>query len=369
MSKQYYWIKKTIQQYGLRPASQRKLSLFVMGCVALGYTSFLRKKMGISYKAIIILGRGDNVEILFNEKYVGQEMGKFIGQNFNRLEELTFAPAQKIYQKIWEKFRQAKKLLKKNPKKSLEMMVDFCPEYMGGLGIYNCFWRYLGNEEQKGKITLDLVRRIAKERELYVKLYPEMEKLFKRMVTLIGKKEKFAGDLLRFLTYTEMLKYIKGRLEIRKMLYTLMQRKKLYLYVYVEKEDKEKVYVDKKLIDTIYGEFYDVQDKNIKIIKGYATFGGRVVGRVYNLASSCESEPGRNFILVTGMTHPKDIMLVKKSKAIITDHGGVLSHAAIVSREMKKPCIISTKIATKVLKDGDLVEVNANQGIVKRLNT
>ncbi|PIU10954.1 phosphoenolpyruvate synthase, partial [Candidatus Kuenenbacteria bacterium CG08_land_8_20_14_0_20_37_23] len=140
-------------------------------------------------------------------------------------------------------------------------------------------------------------------------------------------------------------------------------------YVYVEKEDKEKVYVDKKLIDTIYGEFYDVQDKNIKIIKGYATFGGRVVGRVYNLASSCESEPGRNFILVTGMTHPKDIMLVKKSKAIITDHGGVLSHAAIVSREMKKPCIISTKIATKVLKDGDLVEVNANQGIVKRLNT
>jgi pyruvate,water dikinase len=67
------------------------------------------------------------------------------------------------------------------------------------------------------------------------------------------------------------------------------------------------------------------------------------------------------------MTHPKDIMLLKKASAIVTDEGGILCHAAIVAREMKKPCIIGTKIATQVLKDGDLVEVDAFARIVKKL--
>ncbi len=51
------------------------------------------------------------------------------------------------------------------------------------------------------------------------------------------------------------------------------------------------------------------------------------------------------------------------------DEGGITCHAAIVSRELKKPCIIGTRIATKVLKDGDLVEVDANKGIVKILKS
>ena len=56
--------------------------------------------------------------------------------------------------------------------------------------------------------------------------------------------------------------------------------------------------------------------------------------------------------------------LIAKSKAIVTDEGGITSHAAIVSRELGIPCIIGTKIGTQVLKDGDLVEVDAYQGIV-----
>jgi pyruvate,water dikinase len=56
---------------------------------------------------------------------------------------------------------------------------------------------------------------------------------------------------------------------------------------------------------------------------------------------------------------------MKKATAFVTDAGGILSHAAIVAREMKKPCIIGTGVATKVLKDGDLVEVDANKGVVK----
>ena len=57
--------------------------------------------------------------------------------------------------------------------------------------------------------------------------------------------------------------------------------------------------------------------------------------------------------------------LISKVKAIVTNEGGILCHAAIIAREFKKPCIVGTKIATQVLHDGDLVEVDANKGIVK----
>ncbi len=56
-----------------------------------------------------------------------------------------------------------------------------------------------------------------------------------------------------------------------------------------------------------------------------------------------------------------------KAAAYVTDEGGILCHAAIVAREFKKPCIVGTKFATKVFKDGDYVEVDPNKGIVKRV--
>ena len=76
-------------------------------------------------------------------------------------------------------------------------------------------------------------------------------------------------------------------------------------------------------------------------------------------------KPGE--VLVTVMTNPFFISVMKKAAVIITDEGGITCHAAIVSRELKIPCITGTKIATKFLKDGDLVEVDATNGIVRKL--
>ncbi|HIH20642.1 TPA: hypothetical protein HA244_05220, partial [Candidatus Micrarchaeota archaeon] len=64
-------------------------------------------------------------------------------------------------------------------------------------------------------------------------------------------------------------------------------------------------------------------------------------------------------ILVAIATNPDVVPAMKKAAAIVTEQGGVTSHAAIVSRELGIPCVIGTKIATRVLKDGDLVEVDA----------
>jgi len=65
------------------------------------------------------------------------------------------------------------------------------------------------------------------------------------------------------------------------------------------------------------------------------------------------------------MTMPKYLPAMKRASAFITDEGGITCHAAIISREMKKPCIIGTKIATQILIDGVLVEVDADKGIVR----
>ena len=69
-------------------------------------------------------------------------------------------------------------------------------------------------------------------------------------------------------------------------------------------------------------------------------------------------------IIVAPMTDPSYLPIMKQAKAFLTDEGGTLCHAAIVARELKIPCIIGTKIATELLSDGDIIELDANNGIV-----
>lgn len=102
------------------------------------------------------------------------------------------------------------------------------------------------------------------------------------------------------------------------------------------------------------------------IIRGQSAYPGIVRGFVSIMHS--QQDFGRfvaGNILVTSMTRPEFLPLVRQCSAIITDEGGITCHAAIVSRELKKPCVIGTKIATKVLKDGDAVEVDAEKGTVR----
>jgi phosphoenolpyruvate synthase/pyruvate phosphate dikinase len=117
------------------------------------------------------------------------------------------------------------------------------------------------------------------------------------------------------------------------------------------------VFVDKEL---------NKADMNAKELRGQATCKGLVKGRVKIALTPDQAhalEEGE--ILVCSMTNPDYVFAMRKSSAVITDEGGLLSHAAIMSREFQKPCIIGTKIATQVLHDGDLVEVDADAGVVR----
>ena len=104
-------------------------------------------------------------------------------------------------------------------------------------------------------------------------------------------------------------------------------------------------------------------------IKGQIANKGRTKG-IVRIVSSTKDLPKvkEGDILVAAMTMPKYLPAMKKAAAFVTDEGGLTCHAAIISREMNKPCIIGTKIATQVLKDGDFIEVDANNGVVKILN-
>ncbi len=100
-------------------------------------------------------------------------------------------------------------------------------------------------------------------------------------------------------------------------------------------------------------------------IKGSVAYPGTVRSVVRKVFGKDDlSKVGAGEILVSPMTLPIFIQAMEIAGAIVTDEGGIICHAAIVARELKKPCIIGTKIATKVLKDGDLVEVDANTGTV-----
>jgi pyruvate,water dikinase len=72
-------------------------------------------------------------------------------------------------------------------------------------------------------------------------------------------------------------------------------------------------------------------------------------------------------ILVCEMTTPEYLPLMQRAAAIVTNQGGILSHAAIVARELKKPCIVATREATQKLQTGQEVEVDASAGVVKIL--
>jgi phosphohistidine swiveling domain-containing protein len=103
-------------------------------------------------------------------------------------------------------------------------------------------------------------------------------------------------------------------------------------------------------------------------IKGTVAFRGKATGRVRIIRKVEEaSRIEEGDILVTGMTDPRYLPAMRKAVGIVTDEGGITCHAAIVARELKVPCVIGTRNATRVLKDGDLVEVDADKGTVRRI--
>ncbi|MBI4262174.1 hypothetical protein HY624_01465 [Candidatus Uhrbacteria bacterium] len=112
----------------------------------------------------------------------------------------------------------------------------------------------------------------------------------------------------------------------------------------------------------------NTQQSRVTAVRGSIAYPGVVRGRARIVLSTDDlSKVRRGDILVAVMTFPNFIPAMEKAAAFVTDEGGILCHASIVSREMGKPCVIGTKSATTVFRDGDRIEVDATHCIVRKL--
>ncbi len=103
-------------------------------------------------------------------------------------------------------------------------------------------------------------------------------------------------------------------------------------------------------------------------LKGICASAGKARGRVSIILSLSDFGKFKDGdVLVSVGTNPSMVPLMKRAAAIVTDQGGLTCHAAIVSRELGVPCVVATKAASKALRDGDVVEVDASEGVVRKI--
>jgi phosphohistidine swiveling domain-containing protein len=166
------------------------------------------------------------------------------------------------------------------------------------------------------------------------------------------------GDLVKYISIEEVKNGNVSPIE------TLKEREKHYIYFGF------RIYTNKDIADLSQENNIEIiEDKveeGITELKGQTAMKGRVIGRVRVLKQKSEIPhllDGE--VLVTAMTTPDYLPAMHKATAFVTDEGGITCHAAIVAREIGKPCVIGTKLATKILNTGDMVEVDADKGIVR----
>ena len=100
-------------------------------------------------------------------------------------------------------------------------------------------------------------------------------------------------------------------------------------------------------------------------IRGTIANKGKVRGRARIVNSSKDFKKFvEGDILIADLTSPAYSPVIMKAAAIVTNKGGITSHPAIIAREFNIPCIVGTKNATKLIKNDDLIEVDANKGII-----
>jgi phosphoenolpyruvate synthase/pyruvate phosphate dikinase len=185
--------------------------------------------------------------------------------------------------------------------------------------------------------------------------------LMKPFLKIAARKLNITEKDLLFLSLDEIVASINQEINYKNI---IGLRKKGY-YIILD-NDVIKIFAgsDRKLIDSL--NIFNIDNGGSQDIKGQIAWQGVARGTVKIVKNQIDiAKVKSGDILVAVMTFPNYIAAMEKAVAFVTDEGGILCHAAIIAREMKKPCIIATKNATKFLHDNDEIEVDANRGTVK----
>ncbi|KKU48047.1 hypothetical protein A3H10_01060 [Candidatus Uhrbacteria bacterium RIFCSPLOWO2_12_FULL_46_10] len=222
------------------------------------------------------------------------------------------------------------------------------------------------NRNNLGKGALEVYKKLNKKQLELVSLYRKVLSLRTDRADAVAQAASLTYSLFDSLANElnlkreELMRFSFD--EIMEMYKTekILDSKKRLKYHAVSLNEKIKVF---------WGNYGEEEKKiNKKEIRGVVACKGYARGQVkviIDIPDLIKVKTGD--ILVSSYTNPNMVPAMERAVAIITNIGGLTSHAAIVAREMNKPCIIGTKIATQVFKDGDLVEVDANKGVVRKL--
>jgi phosphoenolpyruvate synthase/pyruvate phosphate dikinase len=213
------------------------------------------------------------------------------------------------------------------------------------------WWLCEMSEEELSGINISAIRKL---RKITTKLSTGTDIIVRKSLLKIFPKIK---DYIHVLTLEEI------KSEKIPPIQELKKRDAGFIYT----ETKLYAGATKEHIENKYNLYLERDVANMgSPIKGTTAYNGFVRGKVRRIMGHEHINLiKKGEILVSPMTMPDFLPAMKKAAAFVTDEGGLTCHAAIVAREMKKPCIVGTKIATILLKDGDLVEVDANKSIVR----
>lgn len=177
-------------------------------------------------------------------------------------------------------------------------------------------------------------------------------------------------EKMLYMTMTEVKSFAEGKGEY--ISDELLAKRKEAFAMYFEAGKYYEFTGDKEVWKFIQEQkieqFWNEKIESENSLKGTIAYKGKVTGKVrlvFTQDDANKVEEGE--ILVSPMTQVEFLSGIRKCAAIVTDEGGIICHAAIVSREFGKPCILATQKATKIFKDGDLVEVDANTGTVTKM--
>lgn len=203
--------------------------------------------------------------------------------------------------------------------------------------------------------------------EVYQMALVGARSFFQKLAILISKTHSWFSyyDAISLTTEEIIYFFENGTLPSRSHMEKRRNRKMVMFYKFNRGKLEQLFIYRPELVKKIVSKYLTAGESQQEII-GIPVSVGLARGRVRIIFGP---QDFKNFlageILIAHYTSPEFISIINKAAAIVTDEGGVTSHAAIISRELKKPCIVGTKIATKALKNGDLAEVDASKGIIK----
>lgn len=184
--------------------------------------------------------------------------------------------------------------------------------------------------------------------------------IYKAVDYLVQKvKEKLPKEYQEYIDFLKLEEAVNNNLP---SIEELEKRKQGYIYY------NGKLYVTKDYHPFFYEHNISIAAPENNLLTGTFTYfsGKSIKGRVCKIMSDKDfSSFKENDIIVTPMTSPKFLSILKHCQAIITDEGGITSHAAIISRELKIPCLVGTRGATKHLSTGEIIEITPRGEIKK----